>query len=232
MFKKEDEFDNEILKHWGRKVVFLDGIADIKQYKRTNPKKLLWILKEPNKSKQDKIENLRELFLDVTIFQDWQHSYKRIMLASDMIFNDSTILPDIDILLTEERYPINKIAIINVNKNGGNSKSNQKAINMHYKIKKEKLLEQVKGIAPDIIINCSLVDDFYNDIIHAYKLNNENIIIDNFKRIIGYAYNSKKLLINYYHPNCHRKGMTDEWYCENILKIYNKWQKLINKLST
>ncbi|MBR4376870.1 MAG: hypothetical protein IKX50_05765 [Spirochaetia bacterium] len=220
MFKTEDEFDKEILKHWGKTVVFKDGIINIEKYK-----KILWILKEPNRSNSDKEENFRDFYSDVTGYGKWKSTFKRIILVSDMITKKLKEIPDIDSIIKAEN-PLEKVAIININKNGGSSTTNISKLKKQYNANKNILLDQVLGIAPDLIINCTLVDDFYNDIIKQYKLTEKSF---GKRPEIGYAYNPKKLIINYYHPNCRRRGMTDKWYCETILKIYQKWQKIINK---
>ncbi len=216
MFKTEDEFDKEILKHWGKTVVFKDGIINIGKYK-----KILWILKEPNRSNSDKEENFRDFYSDVTGYGKWKSTFKRIILVTDMITKNLKTIPDIDTIIKTEN-PLEKVAIININKNGGKSSSKQSEIKNHYFEKKEILLKQVDGLAPYFIINCSMVNAFYDDIKGKYELKESSY---GTNPIIGYAYNKNKLIINYYHPNCRQKGMTDKRYCKTILKIYQKWAK-------
>lgn len=222
MFTKNSDFDETIKKEWPSPVMY-DGITNMEQYKNSNPK-ILWILKETNENGNGEDRNHREFHENVTVYAYWKRTYKKIILStyglinnvsfSDMLFfaNDKNLCGHYDIL--------NQIAFINVNKTGATSQSKNCYISKYYQKHKDTLLTQVDEIAPDVIINCSRVGAFFDDLSEHYNLTKQvKKTTDNW--IINYANNGKKLLIDYWHPNA---KIEDDWYCTQIIDIYNNWK--------
>ena len=219
MFTKEADFDKEIKKNWAYPV--LDGITDLKLYKQAKYR-ILWILKEPNKSDDKKEEwNHRDFHYEGTAgYKRWFVTYKRIHYISYGLLNDDiSCRYDID-METAKINGINslqQIAIININKSGGEAFSNQAKIDMHYEEKKEILHSQIDGINPEIIINVSRCEPLFNDL-------SENNKIQKLRNSeLRYCITPERLVIDYYHPGVHSKGITDEKYCNDMFNAVKKW---------
>ena len=204
MFKTEDEFDSVIKQEWGLPIVY-DGITNIDEYKKS-PQKILWILKEGNEGDKTQERYHRDFHLDnniVVYYPRWKATYRNIILTTYGILNNIPYnqIPS----LSEDskvngKYILNKIALINVNKNGGGGSSNRNIIEANYTKHKNTLLQQIDGINPDIIINCSRVKRLYEDVAEKYGLKKKQFNSE-FKLMFNYAENSSKLLSDYWHPN-------------------------------
>lgn len=223
MFKTENEFDLIIKHEWGLPIVY-DGITSINEYKEA-PVKILWILKEGNESSEQDERNHRDFHTNVSeYYSGWKATYKNIILPTYGILHNLAYkyLPELnDDATVIDEYVLNKIALINVNKNGGGAQANMRIIEENYTKHKDVLLQQIDGIAPDVIINCSRVNRLFNDVCKKYCLTKKQYDFrPEFDYVVDYAANSEKLLINYWHPGAH---MTDESYQKQILDIYQKW---------
>lgn len=229
MFKTENEFDSIIKQEWGLPVVY-DGITTISEYKAA-PVKILWILKEGNESTEQIERDHRDFHTNVAqYYSGWKATYKNIILPTYGILHNLSYkeLPELnnDATVLGE-YVLEKIALINVNKNGGGSQANMGIIEENYTRHKDILLQQIEGISPDVIINCSRVNRLFNDVCKRYCLTKQQYDFRlEFDYVVDYATNSEKLLINYWHPGAH---MTDESYQKQILDIYQKWKTETNK---
>ena len=133
MIFNENELDQEIKTIWEYPVY--DGITSIKNY-RNAKFKILWILKEANKKKPKETWCQRELHLEVSEYKKWRATYQKIIYTSyGILYNISKLnnIPDI----SGSGY-INKInvmkslAVVNINKNGGTSRSDNKKIKDSY----------------------------------------------------------------------------------------------------
>ena len=141
-------------------------------------------------------------------------------MLHNLAYKDLPILSD-DGKVNGE-YILDKIALINVNKNGGGSQANASVIEDNYTKHKSVLLQQIDGINPDVIINCSRVNRLFNDVADKYGLaKKQHDARQEFDLVVDYASNSKKLVINYWHPGAH---MTDESYQKMILDVYALWR--------
>jgi len=206
----ENEFDNEITKTW--KFPVLDGITDIKMYKKAKPR-ILWILKEANKSTPKEQWNHRNFHKEVNNYKLWRQTYQKIIYVSFGMIYDTGKYSDLPCIDSEALIDginvLEMIAIINVNKSGGGSRSSDKQISESYKMNRESILKQIELIGPEIIINASRVWSLYDDLIgnsqrKKYKDNE-------------YAINGDRLIINAYHPNAR---YSEEKYYNSIFKIF------------
>lgn len=224
MFKTVDEFDSVIKQEWGLPVVY-DGITCIDEY-NTAPLKILWILKEGNESEGQDERDHRDFHTNVAeYYSGWKATYKNIILSTygmlhNLAYKDLPTLSD-DAKVNGE-YVLDKIALINVNKNGGGSQADSSVIEDNYTKHKSVLLQQIDGINPDVIINCSRVNRLFNDVADKYGLaKKQHDARQEFDLVVDYAENTKKLVINYWHPGAH---MTDESYQKMILDVYALWR--------
>lgn len=125
ILKTENEFDLIIKQEWGIPVVY-DGIIKICEYNKTAVK-ILWILKEGNEETEQEERDHRDFHLDVArYYSGWKSTYKNIILPTYGMFHNLSYkdLPELnDDATVNNEYVLDKIALINVNKNGGGSKS-------------------------------------------------------------------------------------------------------------
>ena len=212
MLKTANALDREIDEIFKNPVY--DGITSITNYLKAT-KRILWILKEANKSSQKDSWYHRDFHKDITVYNKWKATYKRIIYTSygilnnqrnwykiPWIQNDSTI-NDINVM--------KQIAIININKSGGTSVSDNSFIQKVYVEKKNFILKQIKSIEPDIIINCSSVYELTEDLKNIYKLRKNK-----------YSYSSNQIiLLEAYHSNA--RNITDEEYFNGIVKPVLRW---------
>lgn len=212
MLKTANALDREIDEIFKNPVY--DGITSITNYLKAT-KRILWILKEANKSSQKDSWYHRDFHKDITVYNKWKSTYKRIIYTSygilnnqrnwykiPWIQNDSTI-NDINVM--------KQIAIININKSGGTSVSDNSFIQKVYVEKKNFILKQIKSIEPDIIINCSSVYELTEDLKNIYKLRKNK-----------YSYSSNQIiLLEAYHSNA--RNITDEEYFNGIVKPVLRW---------
>lgn len=183
-----------------------DGITDIGQYIKTTPK-ILWILKEPN-DKDHASCDLKAFHRNIFSYPKWRRTYSLIIKVSYGIINsinEYDEIPEESTITSVLRH----IAHINVKKIGASSRTDPYSLNKYYNENKTPLLDQIKCIDPNIIINCSRVYSLFKDITDT-----------NHSRYNSFNYSKSqgKIVINAYHPNCrysHRK------YFDNIITIVN-----------
>jgi len=216
MISRNNALDDQIIKEW--KYPVFDGINNISVYKKSKYR-ILWIMKEPNKDRPREITNHRKFHKNICIYDNWRRTYQKIIYVTYGILNNILTyskLPEIDeYARINGKYIIDDLAIININKNGGNSKANQKIINDQYLKHKEFLLTQIKSIDPNIIINASRVWTLFSDITSSeYR----SLKSANFQ----YAISNNRIIVNSYHPNSHYK---EELYCNQIFNVVKKWKE-------
>jgi hypothetical protein len=209
---RQATLDKEILEIW--ETPYFDGITDYEKYIKA-PVKVLWILKEPN-GKQG--GNHREFHKDVRDYPRWMATFGNIMRVSYGILNeiyDFNDIPKIDKseCAIEDQFILDEIAIININKSGGESKTPPGKMDEEYRREevKEFLKKQIEFIDPQIIINTHRVYQFFADQIGQNKI--EKINGEHFGR------NNDCLIIDTSHPN----RAHSESYCNNILRIVNNY---------
>ncbi|WP_461257386.1 hypothetical protein [Treponema sp. R80B11-R83G3] len=213
--EKENELDEEMKTIWENPCV--DGITEYSLYK-DEPVKILWILKEKNGS--DCSITHRDFHIDVRRYTRWQATYANIMYVSYGIregikyFSEIPhINKEVCTIGKENEIVLDKIAIININKSGGGSRTPKGKMIKEYERPgvKDFLFKQIEFINPDIIINTHGVENFFNDQVGS------NEIINFEYNAERYAINKNKLIIWTTHP-C---GAHQESYCNNILNIIN-----------
>lgn len=206
--KKQNELDKRMLEIWEHP--YFDGITDYEKYKKA-PVKILWILKEPNGTAGG---NHRDFHKDIRDYKRWKSTYGNIMRVAYAILHkidDHQAIPDIDTkeCTIEDSPVLDEIAIININKSGGNSVTPAGKLNAEYRRDDVKnfLFDQIDFFSPDIIINSHGVYQFFIDQCvgaSIQKINGEQ-----------YAKCGNRLVLWTSHPN--RAPIKS--YCNNILRI-------------
>ena len=118
-----------------------------------------------------------------------------------------------------EIFPLDQIAMINVHKGIGTSKSDNSFISAQYskpEIRKL-ILDQVDYIDPNIIIVCNYVEQLLCDLAGIDDISEYQKSDDSYNL---YYKTSKRLIISTGHPLIRgQKGLTSEKYCNDILDI-------------
>jgi len=211
------ELDAEIRRIWNNAVV--DGISDLKTF-NSAPRKILWILKEPNKERPKQTWDHREFHhKGVHLGYDrWKNTYQKIIKTSYAIlagWKDIKLIGfDPDSSYIEGENILSSVAIININKSGGTSSSLGQLIDGQYRAHRDFILNQIKVIDADIIINASRVDALYEDILPDPSQNLRKIKVK-------YKIDGKRILINTFHPNAR---IREELYCNSIIEVVNRWK--------
>mgnify|MGYP004651294009 FL=1 len=182
-----------------------DGIIDQKQYVCA-PYKILWILKETNG--QD-LELAWALGYQAKQ-KNWGGFYKTyrrvVQISSAILEKNWDSMSDAKL-----KFPIiiPQIAVVNINKMGGTSKSKHTEILDYYKQNKQLLMRQIKAINPDIIINANQVNEMFDEgelfgevTDRKYKKACKDVPFCNKKGIfmIGRFPSTGQLILNVYHP--------------------------------
>ncbi len=128
-----------------------DGIVDENAFQGSK-KKILFVLKEVNDDKNDSLD-LRDFLSDGPHYQLW-HTIARLAAG---ILKDFPDYEEID-SLEEMKQALLKIAAINLKKVPGGASADYSAINAFAFRDRELLIEQIKMIAPDIIVACGVFE--------------------------------------------------------------------------
>ena len=218
---------DEIIKNYWKGNVGLDGIGKIKSYwdKDFDDIRVSWCLKEPvfRTNDNDEPYSYRERFTEAADAKGWKNTtFGTIAKTSYGLiksFRKGTYIPLSDLLpLTldgsapyvyddgDDLYPLDKIAIINVNKRNNGSKSDDGFINAEYAKPdvKKILLQQIDYIEPEIIIVANNVKKMAEDLsgvkleeFEEYKFE----IPCKFKTLYHYNKETKKLIFFTHHPS-------------------------------
>lgn len=168
-----------------------DGIANIENFRAITPK-ILWILKE-SVDKDMTSWSMRDFMNEGLITtHNIKPTWNLIIKISYSLFNkisDFENIPDWNYI--DIQNISSKIALINIKKVGGYSKSDTAIIKKYYNNTKTLIKEQIDLIEPDIIFNCSRVHELFFDIINEKE--------KYFAPFCCSKYNDK-IIINAYHP--------------------------------
>jgi len=192
---KIKELDNKFIQAYSCLIpgagLVADGIANMENYKTIYPK-ILWILKEP--VDQDMSAWSMRDFMNEELKTKYnvKPTWELIIKVSYSLFNNISDFENIPSWNSIDIQSVSsKIALINIKKVGGGSKSKDSIIKKYYKNTKTLIKEQIDLIDPDIIFNCSRVHQLFFDIKTEQKTY--------FPPFCCSKYNNK-ILINAYHP--------------------------------
>jgi len=133
----------------------LDGIVNLEKYKVAQYR-VLWILKEPNDTKDGGGWDLRN-FLSDGLFKDysrWKTTFSLPLRVMHGLFNNFSSwesLPNVDKI---DELILESIAYINLKKIPGGSRANGHMVSDAYKKSKTLILQQVEVFRPHIVICC------------------------------------------------------------------------------
>jgi hypothetical protein len=203
----------DLIKEFGRTTT-LDGILNLEEYNKSNPK-ILWILKEPNwgddyiedEEDNEPIDDLElneihnellenKYYDDVTVYNHWQKTFKNISYITHGVIDKVYKFDDMSDIDREAKidgkYYLKNIAFINLKKIPGGSYANSERIYESYVRHKAFFKKQIETINPDIIFNCSGVNQLFLDLSEGSEINK------------NYGFNfsvcNSRLIINTYHP--------------------------------
>lgn len=195
--------------------MILDGITDYDEYVSC-PEKILWVMKAPHDD-YGASWDLREFHKNLDReYEYWKRTYKLIIKVSYAIINgvyEYAQIPDVENI----KDIMKKIAFINIKKSGDPSRSDPKIIKKFFNMDKDLILEQIRCIKPEIIINCSKVNELPELIGMGapYPKSPQNIF---------YAGPFEGgIIINAYHPNA---SMKHDQYFNNIIDYIKEYKGL------
>jgi len=128
-----------------------DGIVDVEQYNKAKYK-ILWVLKEANapKGKWDLREFIKN---DLLRYNNWRRTYKLIIYTTWGILNNFPEWKKQSRAWEEDKVKLlQQIAIINLKKIPGKSRSSDKEIQEEFDKNKNIIFSQIDTFEPDIII--------------------------------------------------------------------------------
>lgn len=207
MLQTVDELDKDLIARYTYPA--LDGITDVDRFYKAKYK-ILWILKEANWD-SEQVCPLRGFHKNVTTYPNWRRTYKPIIQISHAMLNgiyDYKLIPTADKIAEV----MHDIAFINVKKVAGGASSDWNVINQHYTDNKDFLHFQIEKISPNIIINCSGINQLFRD----FSLKSNHPSTNKFAPF-QYSFDDNSLIINAYHPN--QRWMTHDKYFDAIAEI-------------
>ncbi len=202
----------------------LDGIVDIMNYLKSNPR-ILWILKEPNILEDEKAQkfNWREAMVDLaendSDFKPFARTFSNIVYLTYGFLNKKLDQETPYIRDNSEILKVLKqIAIINVSKSPGGSKTSKRELKKKYETYKEILKQQLEAFQPNIIV-CGGTYDIVSEELEQLYYPLESCEFKNPSNLnIRYSKSKRVLVYDAYHPNlrrCKRKI-----YLNDILDHY------------
>lgn len=150
-FKGHDQLLSELRTKYPDAV--LDGAVNEESWSKLSSNRILWILKEVNDFPGD----LRELLNDseeLCQYNRWKATYGLIGKVSSGIINQRAWgewADDVDKLVKEEKV-LQEIAVINVNKCGGSSTSDPKAMIEAAEKFHDVIIKQIELLDPNVVI--------------------------------------------------------------------------------
>lgn len=218
-----------------------DGIVSSCCFKKARFR-ILWILKEGNVDKKDR-EKERNICHEFLLDQHKENA-REIPTFRKIIYSTYGILYPTKSWLSipfanEEAYEVIKeIAYININKEPGESESNEDFIRQTYQENKVDLLNQIKDINPQIIIFGGTEQFFSEEDLESIEWPSN--VLDRFEaNADDSSYNvtcysrtkdekyKDKLLICPAHPAYFK--VSDRDYCTSIHNAVREWVKDLNK---
>ncbi|HNQ69003.1 MAG TPA: hypothetical protein PKN32_11535 [Bacteroidales bacterium] len=210
----------------------IDGILDPEKFSKAKIK-ILWILREPSVDDKDKNERIDTC----QKFREGEHrvnvsnipTYRTIIYATYRIFNYGVSWSDIPCAKEESYDVFLQTALININKKPGNSSSKPKVIAAAFQMNRNKLINQINEINPEVIIFGGTYELFDNEAFDEMKLEfSEFSEIDHETKYVSYSITTNgKLLIKGFHPSAIKKNY-ERSYTKEISEAVNIWQKIRN----
>lgn len=211
LVKRQQEIDKKIIALYGE-YSNVDGVANLTKYINTKPR-VMFVMKESN----DYYGSMRCLHSNNTDnvihnYVNWRRSYQKLLYVAHGILKQTYLWNDMEDLeddgTIEGFFHLDEIAFINLKKICGGGKANLNEVWEEYHKARPIIEEQIEYLAPDIIINCSRILDFFK-----HQVGNHEIKKLEF---CEYALVGERLIINAYHPN---SRVNDQWYVDTILNI-------------
>jgi hypothetical protein len=209
-----DRIDEKFRERHKDKLV-TDGVVDFEGFNAAK-RKILWVLKEGNDPEQtswslcDVLRNRNILCAS----KYWKSTFGLICRVSWALLHGET-----DFAKAPQAEAITdilkEVAVINLKKIGGPSRSTRSVIAKFYKSDKDLIGEQVGAISPDIIIDCSGIWDFIED----FKTG-EVFVVSGFRTA---AYNSG-VIMTARHPaySALRSEANSRAYFQRIIECLKK----------
>ncbi|MCX6640935.1 MAG: hypothetical protein NTW14_10725 [bacterium] len=219
--RRQYNIDQRLYRKYGKSGFVRDGIINFKEWGEA-PIKVLWILKEPV-CKKGTSYNGRQYWGNLGAHQKyghWKNTARSMIEVSYGILKfaeSGKVLPYNKVTVDYDKEPkvftLQQVAIINVNKLPGPSRTSPSKLKKAFKEFKQVISKQLKYIDPDIVIG-------------GYTLHLKFPGQTNFNqtdRRFSHEENGK-LWLNAYHP-AQTKISHEEYYSSIISKAKKWWKK-------
>jgi hypothetical protein len=200
----------------------VDGIVNIEKYVESKFR-ILWILKEPyddfeKGSSKGGGWHYCENFLALPNFYDRVKgipTWHTIIYTSYGILNDFQQYDQMPFIRNDKSMAeiIRSVAVINVQKLPGFTRTNDDRIWSAYQKHRDILLKQINTYDPDIIIGGNTLQHFFDDLGIKDILKN--------KGSVKYATKNSKIFIHAYHPA--QTQITRDKYVNDIINVTKEW---------
>lgn len=212
--KLEKKMDEYYKRTMGNKIFVCDGIVDADSYFNSFPYKILWILKEPYSGAGNYLNSIKVERAESNK-RDSPNTWNPIAYVSYSILNSFKDLSKESIKTNKEINRIfKKIAIINVQKTEAGTQSKTTEIQNAYNNHKEIIKEQIELYEPAIIINCSGIKNFAEDLGYNFPIEG------------GHFGKGDKIIVNTYHPQ--QKRIKQKDYIDKIIQRVKQNAKIIS----
>lgn len=219
--KIQREFDQQIYKI--DTTAFVDGIIDIEKY-YSAPKKILWILKEPNSTEEslnwrNEIKNLNDGSGNLKGFAK---TFSNIIYISNGIlkkkkWNEINWIKDEPSIVSI----LEAIAFINIKKTPGGSVSNDKELIEYYQKYRDVVLNQITSFKPNIIIGGNSIKFLINDLKVIFPKLKDEKYIKTTDLGIFHSIEDDLIVFDAKHPNLLFKNIKyHEMYFSDIIENY------------
>ena len=194
-----------------------DGIVDTNQWGIGDNKKILFVMKEAYGENKD--WDLTEWLRNVhPTLRMWKRIAKWVYGLQNT--DAKTICPYIRDLSDEKRkWALEQIAVINLKKSDGDSRSNISEITSYARADSIELMKEFELIDPDIIVCGTTFHILITEVFGMQPLNS-NELCDNYFYRLDVA-GKKRLFLDYYHPANHWDDLL------NYYGIVNTYQQAL-----
>lgn len=202
-------------------VFISDGLVDKVKWQAEDNKKILFVLKEAYGG--DENWSLTEWLSELN---DYPKIWKRIIEWTYGIHNttETSIAGYSPKICEENKDLIKNIAVLNIKKSRGKSRSNYEEIKKYARDDRDEIREQIKIISPNIIV-CGSTFSALNEEVYDNKIcGGDSDKCDNWFYYTNELTGKRTLIIDYYHPAVQWAALANYYAVVNIYQ-----QALLNK---
>jgi len=212
-----------LFEKWQRKLgtdyLVDDGIVDESSFEETKPR-ILYLLKEPNDNGGKKSWSLTEYIRKVTLKEKGYSPGQfcgTLARWSYGLLNGYPCWHTIETLKQGSMLNIlNKIAILNIKKTGGTGSADEKEIKTHLHAHKEEILEEIRIVAPEIVICCGVGHLWMQEFPNNVTVHNSPTGLQWFEFALAQEFSPRKFLCFAHPSRPMEKAIMYSYYLDGI----------------